>query len=135
MQPENSLVFSGEGNHEPGFAQGDVIFLLEIEDHPIYRLDGTNLHTNVEISLLEALTGFSFIITQLDGRELLVVSNPDETVKPGDVRIVKKEGFPRYRNSLESGDLYIHFTVNFPDKPLTHCKDVRMSLSMNVHAY
>lgn len=37
------------------------------------------------ISLLEALCGFAFPVTQLDGRVLLIKSQPGEIVKPGEV--------------------------------------------------
>lgn len=128
MLPEHSITFSGEGNQAAGFNQGDVIFTVGQQDHPFFQLNGIDLHTTMEISLVEALTGFSFIITQLDGRELLVISNPTETIKPGDVRVVRKEGFPRYKNPLECGDLYIHFNVLFPEKPLTNAKEVSILL-------
>jgi DnaJ family protein A protein 2 len=61
-----------------------------------------------EISLAEALTGFQFYITHLDGRELLVCSENNVT-KPNEIKIIENEGMP------SNGHLYIKFNVKFPE--------------------
>jgi DnaJ family protein A protein 2 len=66
------------------------------------------------IELIEALSGFQFLFHHLDGREVVVKSNPGDVIKPGDTRIVREEGMPLKSNPLQKGALYIKFNVNFP---------------------
>lgn len=46
------------------------------------------------ITLVEALTGFSFSLTHLDGSTHIIKSEPGEVIKPGDVRTVEELGMP-----------------------------------------
>jgi DnaJ family protein A protein 2 len=63
---------------------------------------------------VEALCGFQFTIQHLDERILLVKSQPNEVIKPGDVRCIDNEGMPTPRNPMFKGKLYIKFDVEFP---------------------
>lgn len=67
-----------------------------------------------EVSLYEALTGYKFVIDQLDGRKLLVKGNPNEVIKPSDVRIIRNEGLPVYKNITDTGHLIIEFSIRMP---------------------
>ncbi len=89
MKHKQKIVFSGEGDQEPGLVPGDVVIVLNQRDHPVFkRDDSNNLHMEKEISLLEALCGFSFTVRHLDGRTLLIRSNPADTIiKPGKNKI------------------------------------------------
>ena len=42
------------------------------------------------------------------------VSDGEFTLFTGQVRCVKGEGFPHFRNPFEKGDLLIKFDINFP---------------------
>jgi len=61
------------------------------------------------------LCGFQFTITHLDNRKLLVKSQPNDIIKPGDVKAIPEEGMPIYKRPMERGTLYIKFTIEFPD--------------------
>jgi DnaJ-class molecular chaperone len=71
-----------------------------------------------KITLLEALTGFSFTLTHLDGRVLRVSSTEGgaahEPVKPGTIRCVRSEGMPQQSNPYKRGDLFVEIDVVFP---------------------
>ncbi|XP_018438881.1 chaperone protein dnaJ 3-like [Raphanus sativus] len=67
------------------------------------------------LSLTEALCGFSFVLTHLDGRNLLIKSYPGDVVKPDSYKAISDEGMPIYQRPFMKGKLYIHFTVDFPD--------------------
>uniref|UniRef100_A0A6M2EFY2 Uncharacterized protein n=1 Tax=Populus davidiana TaxID=266767 RepID=A0A6M2EFY2_9ROSI len=62
-----------------------------------------------------ALCGFKFALTHLDGRQLLIKSNPGEVVKPDSFKAINDEGMPMYQRPFMKGKLYTHFTVDFPD--------------------
>ena len=66
-------------------APSDVIFeLVEIEDDKFTRV-GNDLKINMDISLEEAILGFTKIITHLDGREIVIES--DDITQPGSIKI------------------------------------------------
>jgi len=60
-----------------------------------------------EISLREALCGFSFKLQHLDGRVLLLKSAPGEIIRPGDQKAIPSEGMPHYKRSIDKGQLII----------------------------
>ena len=99
---------------------GDVVVILQQVEHATFRRDGPNLFHKHTITLLEALTGFQFPIQQLDGRTLLVKSDAQTVVRPGDVKAIKDEGMPQVKNPYVRGHLYVEFDVVFPEpKQLT----------------
>jgi len=110
------IVFSSEADEKPGEIPGDVVFVVEQAEHGIFTRNGIHLRITKTISLVEALTGFEFPLTHLDGRKLLITSRPGEITKPKDVKVVKEEGMPSHKNPFVKGNLLIDFEVVFPDK-------------------
>uniref|UniRef100_A0A672Q2C8 DnaJ heat shock protein family (Hsp40) member A2b n=1 Tax=Sinocyclocheilus grahami TaxID=75366 RepID=A0A672Q2C8_SINGR len=80
-----------------------------------FRRDGNDLHLCHRIGLVEALCGFQFMLTHLDGRHLVIKYPPGKVIEPGSTRVIRGEGMPQYRNPFEKGDLYIKFDVQFPE--------------------
>lgn len=107
---------------------GDVVVVLQMPDHSVFRRDGSNLFYKHTITLLEALTGFTFTVPHLDGRTLLVKSDPSMIVKPGDVKAIKDEGMPQKNNPYVRGSLYIEFDVDFPKQMSDATKKVLQSV-------
>ncbi|CAI0447542.1 unnamed protein product [Linum tenue] len=100
---------------KPDTVTGDIVFVLQQKEHPRFKRKGDDLFVEHTLSLTEALCGFQFVITHLDGRQLLIKSLPGEVVKPDSFKAVNDEGMPLYRKPFLKGKLYIHFTVDFPD--------------------
>lgn len=69
------------------------------------------MHTDIHISLKEALLGFSRDIKHLDDH--IVTLKRDSVIQPGEVLRVKGEGMPKHQSS-EKGDLYVKVHVIFP---------------------
>jgi DnaJ homolog subfamily A member 2 len=130
MKDHQKITFQGEGDQAPNFSPGDVIFQIVVAPHGVFRVDGLDLHMNVEISLVEALTGFVHSFDHLDGRKLAFRSEPDSVISPGSVRSIIGEGMPQYKNPFERGQLHIHFSVQFPTVPLS---SQQCSVSTNTH--
>ncbi|GMN60170.1 hypothetical protein TIFTF001_029254 [Ficus carica] len=99
----------------PDTITGDVIFVIQQKEHPKFKRKGDDLFVEHNLSLTEALCGFQFVLTHLDGRQLLIKSNPGELVKPDSFKAINDEGMPMYQRPFMKGKLYIHFTVDFPD--------------------
>ncbi|MCL7048466.1 hypothetical protein MKW94_016064 [Papaver nudicaule] len=114
MQIGDKITFSGEADQAPGAVTGDVVFTLAQKDHPKFKRKGDDLFVEHTLSLTEALCGFQFALTHLDGRRLLIKTNPGEVIKHDSFKAVNNEGMPMYQNQLMRGKLYIHFTVDFP---------------------
>lgn len=108
------IVFNGEADEKPDTIPGDVRFVVQQQEHPIFRRKGSNLVLSRSITLYEALTGYKFIVQHLDGRKLLIQSNVDETTEPGSVKAIQSEGMPIYKNPFEKGHLFIEFHVEMP---------------------
>lgn len=68
---------------QPDTVTGDIVFVLQQKEHPKFKRKYDDLFVEHTLSLTEALCGFQFALTHLDGRQLLIRSNPGEVIKPG----------------------------------------------------
>ncbi len=50
----------------------------------MFKRDGDNLLLKKTLTLSEALTGFSYAVRTLDGRDLLIQSPPGDVIEEGD---------------------------------------------------
>lgn len=116
MKSGQRVTIYGKGEQQPGVQPGDLIVILEEVREPDdkFTRQGQDLIYPQQITLSEALTGYEFTITHLDGRTLVVRSQAQEIVKPGDIRVIANEGFPRYKQPFEKGNLFIKFEIVFP---------------------
>ncbi|XP_015250442.1 PREDICTED: dnaJ homolog subfamily A member 1 [Cyprinodon variegatus] len=114
MKDGQKIIFHGEGDQEPGLEPGDIIIVLDQQEHAVFTRREEDLLMSMELQLVEALCGFKKPVQTLDGRTLLVTSHPGELIKPADTKCVLNEGMPMYRRPFEKGRLIIHFSVVFP---------------------
>lgn len=131
MQNGQKIVFQGEADEAPDTETGDIVFVLQLKEHPKFKRKSDDLFVEHTLSLTEALCGFQFALTHLDGRQLLIKSNPGEVVKPGQYKAINDEGMPHYQRPFMKGRLYIHFDVDFPDSGLLSadkCRTLEMIL-------
>ena len=114
MQHGQKITFRGEADQKPGLTPGDIIIVLQQVENQQFRRDGHDLWMEHTINLIEALCGFEFLITHLDGRKLVVKSAAGDVIKPGSVKCIPGEGFPIHKRPFDKGRLFIKFTVEFP---------------------
>ncbi|CAM6051595.1 unnamed protein product [Sphagnum compactum] len=115
MQHGQKITFQGEADEAPDTETGDIVFVLQLKDHPKFKRKGDDLFVQHTLTLTEALCGFQFPLTHLDGRQLLIKCSPGEIVKPGQCKAVNDEGMPHYQRPFMKGRLYIQFSVDFPE--------------------
>ncbi|KAJ4727232.1 DnaJ-like protein [Melia azedarach] len=115
MQHGQKIVFEGQADEAPDTITGDIVFVLQQKDHPKFKRKFDDLYIDHTLSLTEALCGFQFALTHLDGRQLLVKSNPGEIIKPGQYKAINDEGMPHHQRPFIKGRLYIQFNVEFPE--------------------
>eukprot|EP01134_Creolimax_fragrantissima_P002960 CFRG2960T1 len=116
MKDGERISFEGESDQEPGVPTGDVIVILREKEHEIFKRKGLHLTMVMNISLVEALCGFSKPVTQLDGRILHVTALPGMVIANEKLMTVKNEGMPQVRHPEVKGDLIIQFEVDFPKR-------------------
>uniref|UniRef100_A0A2N9EBZ2 J domain-containing protein n=1 Tax=Fagus sylvatica TaxID=28930 RepID=A0A2N9EBZ2_FAGSY len=121
------ITFPEKGNQEPGITPADLIFVVDEKPHPIFKRDGNDLVVNQKILLLEALTGVSFSLATLDGRNLAIPAT--DIVKPGHEIVIPNEGMPISKDPSKKGNLLIKFDIIFPSRLTAEQKsDLRRAL-------
>jgi len=78
----HKVPFREMADEHPDADTGDVVFVLKQQEHAEFKRKGADLYLERTISLVEALCGFEMLITHLDGRKLIVKSEPGDIVKP-----------------------------------------------------
>ncbi|KAH9532052.1 hypothetical protein CY35_19G068600 [Sphagnum magellanicum] len=115
MQHGQKITFQGEADEAPDTETGDIVFVLQLKDHPKFKRKGDDLFVQHSLTLTEALCGFQFPLTHLDGRQLLIKSVPGEIIKPGQCKAINDEGMPHYQRPFMKGRLYVQFSIDFPE--------------------
>ena len=129
MRPSETITFEEVTDEKPGYKAGDLNFVIFEKPHPDYHRDGDNLYKTIEISLVQALTGFSMKMKQLDGTEFDI--NIDDVIESDQVVRVPGKGMPR-RSGRGFGDLYLTFDVDFPESLSKDQKDsIKVALDPN----
>ena len=116
MKHGSKIVMRGEaGIDKPGIEPGDVNFVIDMREHDTYKRLGCDLLLERHVGLVEALTGTHFQLKQLDGR-ILDISSDGNIIKPDSWMCIRGEGMPIQGRPFDKGNLYIHFSVDFPDR-------------------
>ncbi|KAI9051525.1 hypothetical protein LZ554_004571 [Drepanopeziza brunnea f. sp. 'monogermtubi'] len=114
-QEGERITLEGEGDQVPDQTPGDIVFTLVEEDHAIFNRAGDDLSAEVDVTLAEALTGFSRVVLKhLDGRGIHLNHPQGKVLRPGQVLKVAGEGMP-LKKSDAKGDLYLLVKVVFPE--------------------
>jgi len=118
MRDGEKIVLKGEADQEPGKETGDVVFVIQATDHPVFQRLGDDLKAKLHITLQEALCGFSrVILTTLDGRGLSYThdAKSGKVIRPGEFFKIPGEGMPAGKKSDAKGDLYVEVEIEFPE--------------------
>ena len=105
------FVFHDKGHQRPHHEPGDAVFRVVTKPHSQFRRDGSDLHMEMAISLLEALVGFEREIDVFG--HAVRLAHADRILNEGDVIVVKTNGLPVLDSSAK-GDLIVHVHVHFP---------------------
>jgi len=114
INDDEVIVLENQGHSINESIRGDVRIHINIEKDLHFRREGNDLYYKVNISLKEAICGFSISIHHINGKTLSINNNTNPTViKPNYKKIVPNLGMIR---DGDSGNLIIEFTVEFPDR-------------------
>jgi len=104
-----------EGHQLPGMPHGDVVLQFRVKKHPTFKRIQADLAMAKELTLVEALCGFSFNVKSLEKQTWLKIKNaPDQIIQPGDVIKLEGQGLPQRGVRASRGNLYVKFTVVLP---------------------
>jgi DnaJ family protein A protein 2 len=113
------IVLEGEADQVPDQTPGDIVFTLVEDDHEIFQRAGDDLSAELEVTLAEALTGFSRVVLKhLDGRGIHIDHPQGKVLHPGQVLRVEGEGMP-LKKSDQKGDLFLIVKIEFPENGWT----------------
>lgn len=106
----NRLRVAGVSKGNPSFPPGDLYVIIAVQNHPIYKRDGSSLSITKEVDVLELLLRKPIKVKSLNGTET-EIKIPENFKTSESVRI-PGQGM-KVGNIL--GDLLVHFIVKFPE--------------------
>ena len=89
-----------------------LLLFFSQKSHPTFKREDDNLRTTIELSLKEALTGWSRTVTTIDGKQLPVSGGGPTS--PGHNEHFPGLGMPKSKRPTERGDLIVEVKVTFP---------------------
>lgn len=102
---------SGKGNAaRRGGINGDLLVLIEEEEHPDLIRDGNDLIYNMYLSLPDAILGSTIEVPTIDGKVKIKI---DPGTQPGKILRLRGKGLPEV-NSYGRGDLLVNINVWIP---------------------
>jgi DnaJ-class molecular chaperone len=90
---------------------GDIKIIISIQNNTTFKRCGLDLIYHHTITLKEALCGFKFELTYLNGKTYNINNTSGKVIVPGHVTNIPSLGLTR--NDM-TGSLQIHFTIDFP---------------------
>ena len=95
---------------------GIEVTIVEVP-HPRFVREGDDLGVQVDVPLVDSLTGFTMTVKRLNNTFLK--KSMERIVNPGDTLVLENEGMPRKRRPGERGSLIVDLNVKFPVNPLS----------------
>jgi len=114
MENGKKIVFREKADEMPGAITGDVVLIVQQAEHKVFKRQGAHLTMDKDITLKDALCGYTISFNHLDKRQIVVTSPPSHITEPGSWCIIEKEGMPIRGNQFNKGNLFIRFNVKFP---------------------
>lgn len=110
MLPGEELRVAGQGGPAPEDGEpGDLYLILHTRPHPLFRLDGRDIHLDLPVSIFRVLAGGVIDVPSLHGvHEALLPESSTAT----EIRL-PGAGFPARGRRL-AGDLVAHLQVQYP---------------------
>ncbi|VWU49844.1 DnaJ protein, putative [Hepatocystis sp. ex Piliocolobus tephrosceles] len=121
MKNNDKIIFEKKGKQEIGYENGDVIFIIQTKKHKTYERINNDLHQFYQISLKDALLGFSKNIEHISGSTINI--NKQSITHHNEILKVHNKGMP-IKNTNRYGDLYIKFLIQFPESLTNKQKEV-----------
>jgi DnaJ-class molecular chaperone len=105
-----------KGQGTPGLGggpPGDAYIEIHVQDHPLFKRKGADIHLGLPVTLTEAVRGAKITVPTIDGPVTMTVpkgSNTGSMLRLRGKGVPEKKGGPR-------GDQYVRLEVMLPDDP------------------
>jgi len=106
------IVLKDEGNVLNDMCKGDVKIFVKVQSHPRFERKGLDLIYLHNISLKEALCGFTFELKHLNGKSYTINNKAGNIIPPNFQKNIANMGLMREGHT---GSLIVHFHVEFPE--------------------
>jgi len=108
-------ILEGEGHDLPDMPNGDIIIIYSVKPHKRYTRIQADLALQKELTLKEALCGYTFFVRHINGNDWIRIhSKPGEIIQPNNVIKIEGVGLPQKNNRSIKGNLYVRFNVILP---------------------
>lgn len=107
------LILREKGNVINESAKGDIKIFVKVINETLFKRSGLDLILEKNITLKEALCGFSFEIKYVNGKSYTLNNNKGNIIPPEYRKIYPNMGLKREEHV---GNMIIHFHVDFPEK-------------------
>jgi DnaJ homolog subfamily A member 2 len=114
---QHRFVFRNMADESPGKSPGNVVFVVQTKEHPVFKRHGQNLVMRKTLSIAECLCGYEFSIPHINGASVWVRSPPNQVTKPNTLKVLEGAGLPPNPadKDLTMGHMIVTFAVSFPD--------------------
>ncbi len=107
------ILLENQGNVLNDSCKGDIKVLIKVENNTGFVRKGLDLWIDKQISLKEALCGFSFDLKYVNGKTYTINNQPGNIIPPEYQKVIPNMGLTR-ENHI--GNLVILFHIDFPTK-------------------
>lgn len=115
MTDNTKITLRGMADEAPGKEAGDLVFVLQMKKHAVFKRRGADLYMDKDVTLLEALTGVKFVLEHMDGHKTLISTKPGEIIGVDALKAVRDLGMPLKDEHFTKGNLFIRFNIVFPE--------------------
>ena len=106
------IEIKNKGHNYPKNISSNVKIKINIEHDENFGRNGLNIIYYKSISLKDALCGFTFELTYINGKTYNITNSKGNIIKPNFIKEIDNMGFARNNNR---GKLCIHFNIIFPE--------------------
>ena len=111
---DNEMIILGnKGNVVNQDIAGDVKLVIKVENDTGYERNGLDLLVHRNISLKDALCGFTFELKYINNKTYTINNSSGNIIPPGYRKVIPNMGLSRENHT---GNLIIIFNILFPDK-------------------
>jgi len=107
------IILRDKGNINSEDCKGDIKLFVKINNDTHFERRGLDLIINKNITLKESLCGFSFELKYVNGKTYTLNNNSGNIIPPEYIKVIPNMGLTR---ETHTGNLLIHFHVEFPEK-------------------
>jgi DnaJ-class molecular chaperone len=106
------IIIRDKGNYVNDNCKGDIKIFVKVTNHTEFKRIGLDLVIDKEITLKDALCGFSLVLKHLNGKSYTLNNSTGSIIKPNYHKVISGMGLKREGHT---GNLVIQFSIKFPD--------------------